>query len=432
MDFLKASDEILSVGEFSRRFKMLINTRIPELWLRGEVSNVRLYGSGHTYFTLKDADASISAVLFKGYAAAAPFKLRDGMKVLLFGEISLYEVRGTYQLVVKCMMSDGVGDLARRFEELKKRLSEEGLFDSSLKIPIPPLVRKIAAVTSPDGAAVRDFLRILERRDWRGSVYILPAKVQGAEAAAEIAAQVKFADEFAFADGSGFDAIVVMRGGGSFEDLFAFSEEIVARAVAGARTPIISAVGHEIDFSLSDFAADLRAETPSAAAELISSSYLDCVARAQEARDRAEEIVRARLDELRGRLDSLGEFLRLNSPEGKIRSENLRLDEIASRLDSLAVSGISKLKLALEALRGRLAAAVPGGRVALLRQRLDGYAKRLELLGVEKTLERGFALVLDCSGRPVAQASRLKAGERVDIRFNDGVRGAEILPERPL
>ena len=179
------------MGEFSRRFKMLVKTCVPELWLRGEISNLKTYSSGHTYFTLKDEEGSISAVLFKGYSRAVSFQLREGMKVFLYGEIAVYEVRGCYQMVVKAALPDGTGDLARRFEELKKRLSAEGLFDSERKKPIPRLPGKIAVVTSPTGAAIRDFCKILKRRGWRGKVYILPAKVQGIGSAAEIAERVK-------------------------------------------------------------------------------------------------------------------------------------------------------------------------------------------------------------------------------------------------
>ena len=278
MEFLKQSDEVLSVGEFSRRFKMLVKTCVPELWLRGEISNLKTYSSGHTYFTLKDEEGSISAVLFKGYSRAVSFQLREGMKVFLYGEIAVYEVRGCYQMVVKAALPDGTGDLARRFEELKKRLSAEGLFDSERKKPIPRLPGKIAVVTSPTGAAIRDFCKILKRRGWRGKVYILPAKVQGIGSAAEIAERVKAAQDYVFGDGSGFDLLVVMRGGGSLEDLWSFNEEIVARAVAESRIPTISAVGHEIDFTLADFAADLRAETPSARPKMPSEvRYMCCI-----------------------------------------------------------------------------------------------------------------------------------------------------------
>ena len=198
MAFLDRSDEILSVGEFSRRFKMLVKTQVPELWLRGEVSNLKTYSSGHTYFTLKDADASISAVLFKGYSAMLSFPLRDGMKMLAYGEVSVYEPRGSYQFIVKAAMPDGAGDLAQRFEQLKQKLSREGLFDPESKKSIPRMPQNIALITSASGAALRDFCRILKRRGWRGNVYILPARVQGAEAASEIVSQIRYAQNSKF------------------------------------------------------------------------------------------------------------------------------------------------------------------------------------------------------------------------------------------
>lgn len=430
MDFLKTSEEILSVGEFSRRFKMLIKTRVPELWLRGEVSNAKLYSSGHTYFTLKDADASISAVLFKGYASNVSFKLRDGMKILVYGEISVYEVRGSYQIVVKAMMQDGLGDLARRFEELKKKLSAEGLFDADKKKSLPLIPKKIAVVTSPTGAAIRDFLRILERRNWRGEVFILPAKVQGAEAAAEISSQIKFADDYVFADGSRFDIIVAMRGGGSLEDLFAFNEEIVARAVSEANTPIISAVGHEIDFSLSDFAADVRAETPSAAAELISSSYLDCLARVQNSSEELSEILHRRFQPLRERLAALADLLRLNSPEGRLQNLNLCLDEIRGRLNSIAQRRLADLKMRVALDESRLKMASPKGRLALVGQRLSHIEDQLRVMSIDYALSRGFALVKDGRGKFVPRSSILELGENVSILFADGSADAKILQKK--
>ncbi len=202
MAFLGRSDEVLTVGEFTRRFKMLLKTSIPELWISGEVSNLRVNSSGHSYFTLKDADASISAVLFRGDARSVSFPLRDGAKIFAFGEISIYEPKGTYQIIVRAAIPDGSGDLAARFEALKEKLSKEGLFDKSSKKKIPAMPKNVAVITSPTGAAMRDFHRILKRRGWRGNIWVLPARVQGAEAAAEIASQIEFAKNFRFEDGS--------------------------------------------------------------------------------------------------------------------------------------------------------------------------------------------------------------------------------------
>ena len=420
MEFLKQSDEVLSVGEFSRRFKMLVKTCVPELWLRGEISNLKTYSSGHTYFTLKDEEGSISAVLFKGYSRAVSFQLREGMKVFLYGEIAVYEVRGCYQMVVKAALPDGTGDLARRFEELKKRLSAEGLFDSERKKPIPRLPGKIAVVTSPIGAAIRDFCKVLKRRGWRGKVYILPAKVQGIGSAAEIAERVKAAQDYVFGDGSGFDLLVVMRGGGSLEDLWSFNEEIVARAVAESRIPTISAVGHEIDFTLADFAADLRAETPSAAAEYISSSFLEFLADVENFAEAANRIVSYRMQSFKDTLESAQERLRLNSPRARVNTLAMRMDEISLRADTALSGRIFYLKAGVHSLEMRLEKVSPARRIELMRQHVENCAKRLDILGVENTLRRGFALVADSRGKVITSSSIAAGEDIIKVRFSDG------------
>ena len=253
---------IESVSEFTRRVKTLLERGIAPAWVRGEVSNLRAQASGHLYFSLKDAGAQLSAVLFRGDAARQKVPVRDGLQVIVFGELNVYEVRGQYQLIVRSVVEDGVGRLQREFEALKKRLAGEGLFAPERKRPIPSLPATVGFITSPTGAAVKDFLRILTRRGWRGRVVILPAKVQGAEAAPEMIGMLELAAALGI-----FDLLVIGRGGGSIEDLWAFNEEALVRAVAACPVPVISAVGHEIDFTLCDFAADVRAETPSAAAD---------------------------------------------------------------------------------------------------------------------------------------------------------------------
>ena len=419
MEFLRQSDEILSVGEFSRRLKMLITTSVPELWISGEVSNLKTYQSGHTYFTLKDADASISAVLFKGNAKSVSFPLRDGMKIFAFGEISLYEQRGTYQMIVRTALPDGTGDLSARFNALKKKLADEGLFDASRKKPIPQMPRNIAVITSPTGAAVRDFYRILKRRGWGGNVWILPSRVQGTEAAGEIVEQLKFAQEYRFEDGSMFDLAIVMRGGGSLEDLWSFNEEIVARAVAECTIPTISAVGHEIDFTLSDFSADLRAETPSAAAEYISSAYLEFVSNLRETFNAIAMQADYKLSTLSDKLDSCKEILRLNSPKVKLENLSLRVDDLSSRLDSLTTNAIHSAKNMLSTSVERLASISPQHRIAILRERVLAQAKRFEILNVENTLKRGFALATDSKGNTIT-ASAMNKGDSFNLRFADG------------
>ena len=427
MEFLRQSDEILTVGEFSRRFKMLVKTSVPELWLSGEISNLKTYSSGHTYFTLKDADAAVSAVLFKGNARAVSFPLREGMKIFAFGEISVYEQRGSYQLVVRAALPDGAGTLSERFNALKKKLSDEGLFDSSRKKPIPALPENIGVITSPTGAAVRDFCRILTRRGWRGNVWILPSRVQGAEAAGEIAAQVSAAQTRILPNGSRFDLLVLMRGGGSLEDLWPFNEEVVARALAASEIPTISAVGHEIDFTLSDFAADLRAETPSAAAEHISSAFVELAATLRETFSAVEKRVQHAIDLLRMRLDSDSDLLEANTPESKVANLNLRLGEMSVRLESLSMRRVHKMRAGLSELRADFAAVAPRVRLAMFAERLDSFSKQLDILGIENTLGRGFALPTDGRGKTLS-AAELAVGMPFNLRFRDG--SAVVKPER--
>ncbi len=419
MEFLKQSDEILSVGEFSRRFKMLMKTTVPELWLRGEISNLKLYQSGHTYFTLKDADAAIPAVLFKGNARSISFPLRDGARILAFGEISYYEQRGNCQIIVRAALPDGAGLLAERFNALKQKLSEEGLFDQSRKKKIPSFPKNIAVITSPTGAAVRDFYRILKRRGWKGNLWILPARVQGAEAAGEIVAQLKFAESYRLEDGLPFDVVVLARGGGSLEDLWSFNEEIVARAVASCSIPTISAVGHEIDFTLSDFAADLRAETPSAAAEYISSAFVELTSNLEEVYDAICKQTNFRISSFQDRISSIEERLRLNSPRAKINNLELRLDEISSRLDSRIASVIHNARAELAKRAESLASISPMNRIDIFKIRVQALKKQLEILGIESTLKRGYSLAIDGNGLPL-NASKLSEGDILNLQFSDG------------
>ena len=265
----------LTVTEFTRRVKAVLEGGIGPCWVKGEVSNLRAQPSGHVYFSLKDAGAQLPAVMFKTAAVRQTVALRDGLQVVAYGDVGVYEPQGRYQLVVKTLVDDGVGALQREYEALKRRLSEEGLFAPERKKPLPQMPGTVGFVTSPTGAAVQDFMRILIRRGWRGRVVVLPSKVQGEGAAAEMAAMLATAERLAI-----FDLIVIGRGGGSIEDLWAFNEEVLVRAVAACSVPTVSAVGHEIDFTLCDFAADRRAETPSAAAELISSEFVHALQRA--------------------------------------------------------------------------------------------------------------------------------------------------------
>ena len=411
-----------SVTEFTRRVKALLEAGLRAGWVRGEVSNLRIQTSGHVYFSLKDAGAQVRAVMFRGDAARQTVKLREGGQVVVFGQVSVYEARGEYQLIVRAVVDDGVGRLQREFEALKARLAAEGLFAKERKRALPRLPRTVGFVTSPTGAAAQDFARILARRGWRGRVVILPAKVQGEGAAAEVAAMVALANDAAIC-GIEFDLLVVGRGGGSLEDLWAFNEETLVRAVAASRVPVISAVGHEIDFTLCDFAADARAETPSAAAELISSGFvaeterLDRFARALDAETEAA------LEAARERMEGLGARLRLLSPTAQVERGWLRLDDLRNRVESAAARGLQTRRHEVALLGGRLTSASPERRVENESQRLLGLWKRLQAASPASVLNRGFAIVRNEVGRPVTRAADLRSGERLELEFGDG-RGA--------
>lgn len=429
-----------SVTEFTRRVKALLEGGLRAGWVRGEVSNLRIQASGHVYFSLKDAGAQVRAVMFRGDAARQTVKLREGGQVVVFGQVSVYEARGEYQLIVRAVVDDGVGRLQREFEALKARLAAEGLFAKERKRALPRLPRTVGFVTSPTGAAAQDFVRILKRRGWRGRVVILPAKVQGEGAAAEVAAMIAAAnggmtnDECRMTNEGGdggaggvvFDLLVVGRGGGSLEDLWAFNEEVLVRAVAASRVPVISAVGHEIDFTLCDFAADARAETPSAAAELISSGFVAEVERLGRLAKGLAGETEAALEAARERLDGLGARLRLLTPSAQVERGWLRLDDLRNRMEGAAAQGMQARRHAMAMLTGRLANASPARRVENESQRLLGLWKRLQAASPASVLNRGFSIVRDEVGRPVTRAADLRSGERVEIEFGDGRGGARV------
>ena len=405
----------LTVTEFTRRVKSLLEGGIGPCWVKGEISNLRVQPSGHVYFSLKDAGSQLSAVMFRGQAVRQSVKPRDGLQVVAFGEVGVYEPRGQYQLVVKTLVDDGVGALQREYEALKRRLSEEGLFDASRKKPIPRMPGTVGFLTSPTGAAVQDFMRILIRRGWRGRVVVLPSKVQGEGAAAEMVEMLRVASGLGI-----FDLIVVGRGGGSIEDLWAFNEEALVRAVADCPVPTISAVGHEIDFTLCDFAADLRAETPSAAAELISSEFVRLSERTEAARRAVASAVAEAMGRSRERAAHARSRLRLLSPSALVERGYLRLDDMTNRLGSALRASVQVRRHGLATASARLARASPETRVQLESHRLLSLYKRLQGASPASVLNRGFAIVRDEKGRPVTRRAGVGPGKRLEAEFADG------------
>jgi exodeoxyribonuclease VII large subunit len=415
LHFSREDDRIWSVTDFTRRVKTLLEEGIQPCWVRGEVSNLRTQASGHAYFSLKDAGAQLACVLFRGDGLRQAVTLRDGGQVLAYGEVSVYEQRGQYQLIVRLLVEDGVGRLQQEFERLKRRLAGEGLFAAEQKSAIPLMPAAIGFITSPTGAAVQDFIRILQRRGWRGRLVVLPAKVQGADAAAEMVEMLQRAESL-----RSLDLLVIGRGGGSLEDLWAFNEEPLVRAVAACAVPIISAVGHEIDFTLCDFAADVRAETPSAAAELISSNFLAGVERARRTSEGMDRIMEGALERARAGFDHARSRLRLLSPQAVVEQSHLRLDDLANRVGAALRAGVQEHRQRLTTLAGRYRACSPGPRISLESHRLVALWKRLQAASPVSVLNRGFVIVRDEGGRPVPRRAGVKSGQRLTNEFGDG------------
>jgi exodeoxyribonuclease VII large subunit len=413
--FSRESDRIWSVTDFTRRVKALLEEGIRPCWIRGEVSNLRTQASGHVYFSLKDAGAQLACVLFRGDALRQTVALRDGLQILAYGEASVYEQRGQYQLIVRAVLEDGVGRLQQEFERLKQRLAGEGLFDAERKAAIPLMPATVGFVTSPTGAAVQDFIRILQRRGWRGRLVVLPARVQGEGAAAEMIEMLQRACSLGI-----FDLLVIGRGGGSLEDLWAFNEETLVRAVAACAVPIISAVGHEIDFTLCDFAADARAETPSGAAELISSNFLAGAERVARAGQGMETVVAGAVERARAGIDHARSRLRLLSPQAVIEQGHLRLDDLANRTLAALRAGVQEHRQRLTTLAGRYRACSPEPRISLESHRLLALWKRLQAASPDSVLNRGFVIVRDERGQPVPRRAMVKPGQRLTNEFADG------------
>lgn len=385
--------KVYRIAEITREIKVLLEGRFPGVWVEGEISNIRRPGSGHVYFTLKDGESQLQAVLYRGQAARIAFDLRDGLEVVAFGDISVYEKGGRYQITLSEIEPKGVGALQVAFEQLKERLRGEGLFDPARKRPIPLLPRRIGIVTSPSGAAIRDILSVIERRFANVSILVSPVRVQGETAAAEIAAAIEGLNRM-----GDVDVIIVTRGGGSLEDLWAFNEEQVARAIAGSGIPVISAVGHEIDFTIADFVADLRVPTPSAAAELVVAKKSELHERVKTLFSRIDSAARAAIADLRRRLIVCAQSRVLRAPENVVRQYQQLIDELDGRLG--------------RSFRHRL---------ELGRAGLAGLAGRLESLSPVSILSRGYSVLFRArDGAVVTGSSQLRRGEGVRARLARG------------
>jgi exodeoxyribonuclease VII large subunit len=364
--------QVYTVSALNREIREHLESGYPDVWVEGEVSNLRRPASGHVYFTLKDEKAQLRAVLFKMAHMRLRFELEDGLQVLARGRVTVYEPRGEYQLSADYVEPMGQGPLELAFRQICERLEKEGLFDESRKRPLPFLPRRVGIVTSSSGAAVRDILRILFERFPRAKVLIAPVRVQGEGAAKEIAEAIGHLNEQ-----DDVDVIIAGRGGGSIEDLWAFNEEQVARAISASRIPVISAVGHEIDFTVADFVADVRAPTPTAAAGLAVPKSEDILARVRELDARIASKVGAQVRVLRKELRSLLERRPFRRPVAGIHDRQQRVDDLADRLVGITRRELSSRRAASEAVGRRLLTAAPTGTLARLRTRMEGLQKAL-------------------------------------------------------
>jgi exodeoxyribonuclease VII large subunit len=404
----------LTVTELTRRIKTLLESKFPVVSLRGEISNLRQQQSGHIYFSMKDSVASISCVCFRGDAARLKVQLKDGLQIVGTGRIAVYEPRGNYQIIFRTIEEDGIGRLQRAFEELKAKLAEEGLFEQSRKQALPKLASTIGFVTSETGAALRDFVSILKRRNWSGRLIVLPARVQGELAAGEITRAIALANRHQLCE-----LLVIGRGGGSLEDLWPFNEEQVARAVAASKIPVISAVGHEIDFTLSDFVADFRAETPSAAAEWITSARQAFVDRTSALGDRFQSAVDRHLEKAGYRLSMATVSLRHQHPRNRLDQAQLRLDDLQGRLGQILDISVKDQKQALALLTQRFSSLKPETYLQHSRERLRQLTLRLKNNSHQATLNRGYAIIRD-KEQVVSDAAKVPENQPFLVEMRDG------------
>lgn len=447
---------VYEVSELTGQVRRLLETQLGEVWVQGEVTNLRRQASGHLYFSLKDAEAQLGCVLFRGETGVQRDALEDGRMVVLRGDMTVYEPRGQYQLRVTKVELQGVGALQAAFERLKQKLQQEGLFDAARKRPLPRFPRRVGVVTSPSGAALRDVLHVVRRRFPALEMVLAPCRVQGQGAAGEIASAIGLLNEWSATQaplGGGLDLILVTRGGGSLEDLWAFNEESVARAIHSSKVPVVSAVGHEIDFTISDFAADLRAATPSAAAELITEGPFASRAFLAECRDRLTLLARRHLNAAMEGAGYLRDRLQRAHPRRRIDDQWQRWDDACDRMRRATAFALRARQAQWGNLRDRWSRVPATGRLAdereelerwqrrlreqgtlrlrFSRQHLQELAGRLELLSPKRVLARGYSLTLDeTSNRVLRSAAEASPGQRLRTLLANGEVRSVVQPDK--
>ena len=402
-DFFQQTSRVLTVSELTRQIRGTLETRFGAVWVQGEISNYKLHPSGHQYFTLKDQRAQIACVIFRNTIAPLRQALVDGTQVQVYGNVSVFEARGQYQLSVQILQPRGLGLLQAKFDALKRRLDAEGLFDPARKRALPRFPRRIGIVTSPSGAAIRDLLNVLRRRAPWLQILINPVRVQGSGAATEIAVAVR---ELATPNENWLpvDLIVVARGGGSIEDLWEFNEEIVARAIVDVSVPVVSAIGHEIDFTICDFVADLRAPTPSAAAELIVPDIVDLRRRIAELAASFHKCLRNFVEHQKTRLRFLSERTLVRNLVARMREAQQRIDVVRESLARLTKQEIDNV-----------------------RQRFRRAEGILRVLGPDGTLQRGYSITRDTEGNVIRAVRDVRPRMKIRTRVTDGEFRSEVV-----
>jgi exodeoxyribonuclease VII large subunit len=449
-DFFQSTSKIFTVAELTRQIRGTLETKFGAVWVQGEISNYKLHPSGHQYFTLKDQRAAIACVIFRNTMPPAAQPISDGTQVQVYGNVSVFEARGQYQLSIQILQTRGAGLLQAKFEALKRKLDAEGLFDPARKRPLPKFPKRIGIVTSPSGAAIRDMLNVLRRRAPNVAVLISPARVQGNGAAAEIAMAI---NELAARDGAWglVDVIVIARGGGSIEDLWEFNEEVVARAIFNSAIPVVSAVGHEIDFTIADFVADLRAPTPSAAAELIVPDHAELGRRVNELANYLQKCLRNFLLQSQTRLRFLSERTLARELMQRLRDAQQRLDLTAESLRRRLKQFVVDARAALSSRAQSLKSFDPKRELVARRNNLIDLQRRfavqtprllqnaqerfrrvegiLRVLGPEATLRRGYSITTDAGGNVIQTITAVRPGSRIKTRVTDGTFGSEVTAE---
>lgn len=413
---------VLEVSQVNSYIKEMLDADglLGGLCIRGELSNYKKYPSGHHYFTLKDGQSQLKCVMFRSSAMRLRFRPENGMMVQAAGRITVYPRDGVYQLYCVAMTPEGAGDLAVAFEQLKKKLAAEGLFDPAHKKPIPAYPHQIAIITSAAGAAVHDMLRIIRHRYPLAEVKLLPVRVQGEEAAGEIAAALDYANRYQLAD-----LIITGRGGGSMEDLWAFNEEVVARAIYRSKIPVISAVGHEPDVTIADYVADLRAATPSNAAELCTPDQQELRQKIAAAQTRMTSLLSRQLKNCRTQLELRKNARVLQSPENYLADRRQTLDVLAEKLGRTMANRLTKEAGQLALCRQRLSTA-ENAVLAGERKRLETSAARLDAMSPLKVLSRGYSITENNRGAAIVSASSLHPGDHITIRFHRGSADARV------